>query len=75
MVGIGHQAYNAGMDQWPEPKYLRDVVVCERLGISRSTLWKWVDEGRFPPPHDLGSRTKRWHVDDIEAWHQSPTPS
>lgn len=24
------------MDQWPGPKYLRDVVVCERLGISRS---------------------------------------
>ncbi|MDE0116777.1 MAG: AlpA family phage regulatory protein [bacterium] len=58
--------------QWPEPKYFRDVVVCERLGVSRPTLWKWVEEGRFPPPRDLGSRAKRWHVGDTARWEESP---
>ena len=37
-------------------------------GLSRSTLSKLRDAGKFPPSIVLGVRTVRWHRKDVELW-------
>ena len=44
----------------------RDILVL--LGISRATLARWRDAGRFPKPVHLGPRIVAWRRVDIEAW-------
>ena len=50
--------------------YISIKQVCGLLGISRSTIYKRVSEGSFPPPIRVGARTVRWSVDTIEAWRE-----
>ena len=45
---------------------VRDVV--ERIGVSRSTLYQWVSEGRFPPSIPLGARAVGWREADVDEW-------
>lgn len=37
------------------------------LPIKRSTLWKWVKDGRFPVPLRIGTLT-RWKCEDVHIW-------
>ncbi|WP_249409139.1 helix-turn-helix domain-containing protein [Acinetobacter sp. NRRL B-65365] len=37
------------------------------LPIKRSTVWKWVKDGRFPVPVKIHTLT-RWRCVDIHAW-------
>ena len=50
---------------------IRLTEVVELLGVSRSTIYKWVDEGAFPPPVRVSERAVRWRTEDIEAWRGS----
>jgi prophage regulatory protein len=43
----------------------------EMIGLSRSTIWKLLSEGKFPNPIRLGSRSIAWRINDIEEWLQS----
>ncbi|MBK8863536.1 MAG: AlpA family phage regulatory protein [Betaproteobacteria bacterium] len=38
-----------------------------RLPVSPATVWRWVAEGRFPPPFKLGPNTTVWDLDQVEA--------
>jgi prophage regulatory protein len=38
------------------------------VGISRSTLYKMIEEGSFPKPLDLGSRFKAWQKQTVINW-------
>jgi predicted DNA-binding transcriptional regulator AlpA len=40
-----------------------------RLGVERTTIWRWYRAGSFPPPHYLGTR-RAWFVHEVEAWEQ-----
>lgn len=55
---------------------IRLTDLCEQLAISRSTIYCWVSEGKFPPPVRIGDRAVRWRVADVQAWcgarEQSP---
>lgn len=46
-------------------------AICEALGVSRATLRRMVQDGRFPEPVRLSRRTLRWRVDEVNAWLQS----
>lgn len=48
--------------------FLRDIEIAERYDISRSTIWRWVKEDRFPRPIKLGPASTRWLITDLEAW-------
>jgi prophage regulatory protein len=48
--------------------FLRDTAVAIRYDISRSTIWRWVKEDRFPKPIKLGPASTRWRIADLEAW-------
>ena len=37
-------------------------------GLSRSTIYKWMDEGSFPKPVKLGPRAVGWREADINEW-------
>ena len=45
---------------------LRDLV--KRVPVSKSTIWLWVQESKFPAPVKLSERVTAWPVVDIEQW-------
>lgn len=47
---------------------LRLPAVLSRVGVSRSTLYLWVSEGRFPASIPLGERSIGWLESDVTAW-------
>ena len=47
---------------------LPDVKV--RTGLSRSTIYLRVSEGRFPKPISLGSRAVGWIETEVDDWLQ-----
>ena len=47
---------------------LRLTEVCELLGVSRSTVYKWLAEGSFPVPVRLTGKSIRWRRSDLELW-------
>ena len=63
-----------------QPRWLADVDVAARLGIGRSTLWRWVDQGLVPQPIRVGrvqrsdgrtrSQASRWRAADIELFQE-----
>ncbi len=50
---------------------IRLAEACELIGVSRSTVYKWVAAGRFPAPVRVSERAIRWRVDEIEAWREA----
>jgi prophage regulatory protein len=53
----------------PETGFIRAAkLVPGIIPIARSTLHKWVAEGRFPKPVKLGPAVTAWRVEDVRAW-------
>jgi predicted DNA-binding transcriptional regulator AlpA len=34
--------------------------------VSKRTIWRWVKEGRLPPPIAVTRRVRRWKASDIQ---------
>ena len=49
-------------------KLLKLQQVIERVGQSKSTIYRGMDAGVFPRPVKLGSRMVRWLSDDIDDY-------
>lgn len=47
------------------PMLLQNKDVCALLSISRSTLWRWVQNGTLPEPIRIGGCT-RWEREEVE---------
>ena len=47
---------------------LRFAQVRVRTGLSRSTTYRRIRKGEFPPPLDLGNGQLGWLEEEIEAW-------
>jgi len=47
---------------------LRRKAVETRTGLSRSTLYTYIRDGRFPAPVRLGSRAVGWVASEVDAW-------
>jgi len=43
-------------------------AVLRRLGVSRSTLYKLIQEGKFKPPVKLGPRSVGWLSTDTDEF-------
>ncbi len=54
-------------------RLIRLKEVMHRVGLGRSTIYRWMDEGKFPKPVRLGVRTVAWEESDIDLWVQSKT--
>ncbi len=47
---------------------LRLPTVKARTGLSRSTIYLRISEGRFPKPVALGGRAVGWIEEEIDDW-------
>jgi prophage regulatory protein len=63
----------------PQPvsrsKIVRIKDLIERLGVSRSTIWRWERSKLLPPRRQIGPNVVGWTDDEIELFIRSrPTP-
>ncbi|MEZ9518260.1 AlpA family transcriptional regulator [Vibrio splendidus] len=49
-------------------RLMRLKEVIQVTGISRSSLYKYLNEGQFPPPVSLGVRSVTWVDHEIQTW-------
>lgn len=49
-------------------KILRLLGVLDAIGVSKTTIYQWVSEGKFPAPVRLGARSVGWRQADVDAW-------
>lgn len=49
-------------------EFYRVKDLAKRLGIGRSTAWRWAREGKLPEPVRLGRRVTVWRKEDVEAF-------
>nr|WP_086493269.1 AlpA family transcriptional regulator [Novosphingobium panipatense] len=52
---------------------LNDVL--HITGLSRSTLYRKIDEGTFPKQIRIAARCTAWRESDVIAWVGDPRPS
>ena len=61
-------------DQMEKPlRLLRLKEVKMRVGLGRSTIYRWISEGNFPKPVKLGMQSVAWRENDIDCWVSSRT--
>ena len=46
-------------------------TVLKMTGLGRSTIYRWIADGSFPPPVRLGPRAVAWRWSDLDRWTQS----
>jgi prophage regulatory protein len=49
-------------------RLLRLAEVSTMVGLKRSSIYRHVNEGRFPAPIKVGIRGVRWKLADVLAW-------
>lgn len=52
----------------PKETLLTRKQVADYFGVHVQTIWRWVREGRFPPPIHISDKAVRWRVSDIDAF-------
>lgn len=54
-------------------RLIRIREVQHRVGLGRSTIYRWMAQGKFPKPLQLGGYSVAWLEDDIDEWIQMTT--
>ena len=49
-------------------QFIRPRRVVEMLGVSRTTLWRMVRDGTFPPPVRVTEGTRGYLLETVEDW-------
>lgn len=49
-------------------RLIRMKEVQRRVGLGRSTIYRWMAEGRFPKPVQLGGHAVAWPESEIDTW-------
>ena len=49
-------------------RLIRLPEVQHRVGLGRSTIYRWMAEGKFPKPVQLGGYSVAWAEDEIDNW-------
>ena len=52
--------------------FLRLPAVLKRTSLSRTTLYRKMDQGTFPRQVKIGERCAAWRESDIDAWTHNP---
>ena len=47
---------------------LRRKQVEDRTGLSRSSIYLYIQEGTFPKPINLGARAVGWLENEVDKW-------
>lgn len=51
-----------------DKKLLTLTELADFLGIPKRTLYRMIEDGRFPVQPIKGTDPRRWNVDDVENW-------
>lgn len=54
---------------------LRLPAVMRETGLSRSSIYAAIKEGRFPRPVRIGKRAVAWRAEEIAAWRDTRPPT
>lgn len=54
---------------------LSKTDVCRKVNLSSSSLWRYVKNGLFPPPIDLGPNRVGWIESEVDAWIEGKAQS
>ena len=49
-------------------RLIRLKEVQHRVGLGRSTIYRWMADGRFPKPVQLGGHAVAWSQDQLDDW-------
>ncbi|MEG9438510.1 AlpA family transcriptional regulator [Edaphobacter sp. HDX4] len=52
----------------PKKKFLRLPTIIETTGLSRSTIYRKLDDGNFPRPVRLGPKSVAWIESEVQDW-------
>jgi prophage regulatory protein len=52
-------------------KVIRLTQVKESTGLGRSTIYKYIAEGKFPAPLQLSERCVGWLESEVQQWIQT----
>jgi len=55
----------------PDRGLARLPTVLKLTGLGRSTIYRWIADGSFPAPVQLGPRAVAWRWSDLDRWTQS----
>ena len=56
------------MSEAASRRLLRLPEVKEKVGLSRTAIYRLIAEGQFPRQVCIGPRTVAWCQEDLEAW-------
>ena len=68
VVTMGEEVSRAATHLRPVTRLIRLPEVQHRVGLGRSTIYRWMAAGKFPKPVQLGGYAVAWLEDDIERW-------
>lgn len=57
----------------PEPAFYRLSDVIRITALSRSSIYRRIAAGEFPPQISLGGRATGWRREALQAWISDPT--
>jgi len=50
---------------------LSSAQLCQQIGMSRRTLWRWIAGKKFPKPDiAIGRKHRRWRESTINKWRE-----
>jgi prophage regulatory protein len=69
---LGEKRSGGAMAMTSTHRILRLGSVLERTGLSRSTLYRKIEQGSFPRQVRISERCIGWRDSDIEQWLRNP---
>ncbi|MCY3802864.1 MAG: helix-turn-helix domain-containing protein [Gammaproteobacteria bacterium] len=51
-----------------EQEFFTQKQLCNLFGVSRVTIYDWMDRRGFPRPKVFSRMCRRWPVSDVRAW-------
>ena len=65
---VGEEIEREATESLRVTRLIRLPEVQHRVGLGRSTIYRWMAEGKFPKPVHLGGYSVAWVEDDVEKW-------
>ena len=65
---MGEEIDRGATDPRRVTRLIRLPEVQHRVGLGRSTIYRWMSEGKFPKPVQLGGHAVAWYEDDLNEW-------
>lgn len=65
---MGEQPRNQLAEPRRVTRLIRLPEVMNRVGLGRSTIYRWMSEGKFPKPVQLGGHAVAWVEEEVECW-------